>query len=71
MEEQQIRAFSSELIIGILLVILGLIILFNQPLFISINTTANNITAVDNAIPGFAIKNIATNNNNIDIIIDR
>ena len=35
MEEQQIRAFSSELIIGILLVILGLIILFNQPLFIS------------------------------------
>ena len=34
MEEQQIRAFSSELIIGILLVILGLI-LFNQPLFIS------------------------------------
>ena len=36
----------------------------------TINTTANNITAVDNAIPGFAIKNIATNNNNIDIIID-
>ena len=35
MEEQQIRAFSSELIIGILLVILGLIILLNQPLFIS------------------------------------
>ena len=25
----------------------------------TINTTANNITAVDNAIPGFAIKNIA------------
>ena len=35
MEEQQVKAFSSELIIGILLVILGLIILFNQPLFIS------------------------------------
>ena len=40
----------------------------------TINTTANNITAVDNAIPGFAIKNIATNNNNkvyYDLIILR
>ena len=36
MEDTEIRAFSNELIIGILLVILGLIILLNQPLFISI-----------------------------------
>ena len=36
MEDTEIRAFSNELIMGILLVILGLIILLNQPLFISI-----------------------------------
>ena len=36
MEDAEIRAFSNELIMGILLVILGLIILLNQPLFISI-----------------------------------
>ena len=35
MEDAEIRAFSNELIMGILLVILGLIILLNQPLFIS------------------------------------
>lgn len=36
MEDAEIRAFSNELMMGILLVILGLIILLNQPLFISI-----------------------------------
>ena len=36
MEDLEIRAFSNELIMGILLVILGIIILLNQPLFISI-----------------------------------
>lgn len=36
MEDAEIRAFSTELIMGILLVILGIIILLNQPLFISI-----------------------------------
>lgn len=36
MEDAEIRAYSNELIMGILLVILGLIILLNQPLFISI-----------------------------------
>ena len=34
------------------------------------NTIANNVTTVDSAIPGFAIKNIATIINNIDINID-
>ena len=36
MEDVEIKAYSNELIMGILLVILGLIILLNQPLFISI-----------------------------------
>lgn len=36
MEDAEIRAFSNELMMGILLVILGLMILLNQPLFISI-----------------------------------
>ena len=36
MEDAEIRAFSNELMMGILLVILGFIILLNQPLFISI-----------------------------------
>ena len=35
MEQPEERAFSSELIMGILLVMLGIIILLNQPLFIS------------------------------------
>ena len=34
------------------------------------NTTPNRVTAVEIAKPGFAIKNIATIINNIDIIID-
>ena len=36
MEDAEIRAFSNEFMMGILLVILGFIILLNQPLFISI-----------------------------------
>ena len=35
MEEPEVRAFSSELMMGILLTMLGLIILFNKSLFIS------------------------------------
>lgn len=34
-EEPEVRAFSTELIMGILLVMSGLVILFNQPLFAS------------------------------------
>lgn len=36
LEEQEMRMFSNELVIGILLTILGLIILFNKTMFISI-----------------------------------
>ncbi len=36
LEEPEVRAFSNELIMGILLTILGVIILFNKALFISI-----------------------------------
>lgn len=53
MEEPEVRAFSGELMMGILLAILGLIILFNKVLFISIIPIMTGIWIIIRSIMKF------------------
>lgn len=53
MEEPEVRAFSGELMMGILLTILGLIILFNKVLFISIIPIMTGIWIIIRSIMKF------------------
>lgn len=52
-EEPEFRAFSSELMMGILLAMLGLIILFNRPLFISMIPIITGIWIIIRSIMKF------------------
>lgn len=52
-EEPEVRAFSSELMMGILLAMLGLIILFNRPLFISMIPIITGIWIIIRSIMKF------------------
>lgn len=55
MEEPEIRAFSSELMMGILLTMLGLIILFNKTLFISMIPIITGIWIIIRSIMKFQL----------------
>ena len=55
MEETEIRAFSSELMMGILLTMLGLIILFNKTLFISMIPIITGIWIIIRSIMKFQL----------------
>lgn len=52
-EEPEVRAFSSELMMGILLAMLGLIILFNRTLFISMIPIITGIWIIIRSIMKF------------------
>ena len=54
-EEPEVRAFSSELMMGILLAMLGLIILFNRPLFISMIPIITGIWIIIRSIMKFQL----------------
>lgn len=55
MEEPEIRTFSSELMMGILLTMLGLIILFNKTLFISMIPIITGIWIIIRSIMKFQL----------------
>ena len=54
-EEPEFRAFSSELMMGILLAMLGLIILFNRPLFISMIPIITGIWIIIRSVMKFQL----------------
>lgn len=55
LEDSKIRAFSNELIMGILLAILGVIILFNKAVFISIIPIMTGIWIIIKSIMKFQL----------------